>query len=42
MMNMIIQKNSLIFLGKIKDLPYLFSGYPPHITLSEFIKLNLN
>lgn len=42
MMNMFIQKNGLIYLGKIKDLPCLFAGYPPHMTLLEFIKLNLN
>lgn len=41
-MEMIVQKNSLYFYGKVKDLPGIFSNYPPEITLLEFINLQLN
>ncbi|WP_278280478.1 hypothetical protein [Thermosyntropha lipolytica] len=40
--NIIVQKKGIIYMGKIKDLPYLFAGYPPHTTLAEFIRLHLN
>lgn len=41
-MEMIIQKDSVFFYGKIKDLPGFLSNYPPELTLLEFIRRQLN
>ncbi len=41
-MEMIVQNQSIYFYGKIKDLPGILTGYPPELTLLEFIRLKLN
>jgi hypothetical protein len=41
-MQVLIQKQGITFIGQVKDLPLLFNGIPPHITLREFIHRNLH
>jgi len=41
-MEMIVQKQAIYFYGKIKDLSNILTGYPPELTLLEFIRLQLN
>ena len=41
-MEIIVQKQSIYFYGKIKDLPDILKSYPPELTLLEFIRLQLN
>lgn len=41
-MQVIIQKQGITFVGKVKDLPLLFNGIPGHTTLQEFISRNLH
>ncbi len=40
-MEMIVQRKSVYFCGKIKDLPVMLAAYPPETTLLEFIQLQL-
>jgi hypothetical protein len=41
-MEILIQQNSLCFYGQVKDIVSIFAGYPPEITLREFINLRLS
>lgn len=40
-MQIIIQSNRLTFVGQVKDIIFLFSGYSGDITLAEFLRMNL-
>jgi|GEM_PF-2337829 len=41
-MRIFIEKKAIILVGKVKDLPQLFSGIPAHTTLQEYILKSLH
>ncbi len=41
-MEILINQQSIYFYGQVKDIVNLLAGYPPEITLKEFINLRLN
>jgi len=41
-MQFVIQKQGIVFVGKVKDLPLTFNGIPSQTTLLEFIRRNLH
>ncbi|HZK44534.1 MAG TPA: hypothetical protein VFC73_09675 [Syntrophomonadaceae bacterium] len=41
-MNLVVQKNKIVFVGKVGDIINIFTSYPGETTLLEFIRLNLN
>lgn len=41
-MQILIEKKGIILVGKVKDLPRLFTGIPAHITLQEYIVKSLH
>ena len=41
-MEILVQQQGLYFYGQVKDILNILSGYPPEITLREFINLRLN
>ncbi len=41
-MNMVVQNNRIIIIGRLPDIINLFASYPKETTLREFINLNLH
>ena len=41
-MELFVQAEGIRFVGQVKDLIEIFSGYPPETTLRELIRLHLN
>mgnify|MGYP001255563884 FL=1 len=41
-MQIIVSKQGITFIGKVKDLPRFLADYPGETTLEEFIRYHLN
>jgi hypothetical protein len=41
-MQIIVSKQGITFIGKVKDLPRLLANYPGETTLAEFIRYHLH
>lgn len=41
-MELLVQKNGIYFIGKVKDLISALANYPPQLTLQDLIRLKLN
>ncbi len=41
-MQIIVTKQGITFIGKVKDLPQFLANYPSSTTLAEFIRCHLH